>query len=111
MRKRRKHEVECGWGFCIFPSPNPEVWQVPIVEMCGPTVLDRTHPLQVGAVRLTNNTAELQAALEAGLWMLAQAQRSQQARLGARLQILAEPGKAKDQNHHLTRSSSMLVDG
>ncbi len=65
-------EQQCGWGFALYANGQPEIWENPVMELCGPTTLSDIDPLYVGAVRLSNNTAELQAPLEAMLWLLAQ---------------------------------------
>ena len=70
--RRRRGPARCGWGFTIFSKYGFEEEPEPEFRLCGPVVLSREEELFVGAVRLSNNVAELQAALECSLWLLGQ---------------------------------------
>ena len=54
-----------GWGFVILQDRDPQH------EAYGPVITDNTSPFHCGATVGTNNTAELQAWMEAALFLLA----------------------------------------
>ena len=70
--KRRK-AMSAGWGFSLIPyGPAPEVDDDPVLTACGPVRLEHDHRLFIGARKLSNNTGELSAVVEALLWLLAE---------------------------------------
>ena len=63
-RKISRKETFAGWSFTAMKSyQNRE--EVPMVEACGPVQTAEGEEYCVGAVRATNNTAEMQALIEA----------------------------------------------
>ena len=64
-------EPTCGWAFglCLRDSPLQE-FPSAIKEACGPVTEVSCDPLFLGAVRRSNNVAELTAAFELGWWIL-----------------------------------------
>ena len=64
-------EPTCGWAFGIYLGDN--ILQEPsstIKEVCGPVTESSCDPLFLGAVRKSNNVAELTAAFDLGWWIL-----------------------------------------
>ncbi|CAM9484799.1 unnamed protein product, partial [Ectocarpus fasciculatus] len=63
-----------GWGVAgvLGSGPNDEdalSAENPLVEMCGPVVIDPSHSDYIGATLGSNNTAELTAIGEALIWL------------------------------------------
>ena len=71
----RRKATTAGWGLVVFEFGDvPENGVVPIVSACGPVDVESKSSMFLGAERWTNNTAELSAAAEFLLWLIAQAE-------------------------------------
>ena len=68
--KRRK-PVSAGWGFVLFAFGGvPASGESSILEAFGPVIVEKAASNFIGATRLSNNTGELSAVVEALLWLL-----------------------------------------
>ena len=67
-RKTSRKETCAGWGFTAMKSYQNRD-EVPMVEACGPVQTAEGEEYCVGASRATNNTAEMQALIEALFWL------------------------------------------
>ena len=72
--RRRKIEPMCGWGFAAYRTSKPSSDGTPLHECCGKVTTQVSSPLYCGAIRLSNSVAELEAALEACLWLTYQSE-------------------------------------
>ena len=66
--KTSRKETCAGWGFTAVKS-HRDSEEVPKVEACGPVQTAEGEKYCVGATRATNNTAEMQAVIEALFWL------------------------------------------
>ena len=64
LGKISRRETCAGWGFTVMKSYQARD-EAPMVEACGLVQLDEGREYYVGAIRATNNTAEMQALIEA----------------------------------------------
>ena len=67
-RKISRKEMCPGWGFTAMKSYQNRD-EVPMVEACGPEHIAGGGEYYVGAICATNDTAEMQALIEALFWL------------------------------------------
>ena len=58
-----------GWGLTAVKTFRNDGGGAPIVSACGPVQTNEVGELSVGATRATDNTAEMQAMIEAPHWL------------------------------------------
>ena len=68
-RKISRKMTSAGWGFAAMKTYRNDGGGSPIVSACGPVQTDESGEYWVGATRPTNNTAEMQAMIEALYWL------------------------------------------
>jgi len=67
---RLRKKSFAGWGFAVFDVGLPKSEETAACLAFGPVVVSQDHRMYLGAQRLTNNTGEMTAVLEALLWIL-----------------------------------------
>lgn len=72
-RGRTSTRERCSWGFAAYNVLDPVGDHQNLYEACGPVTLNAMAPQYIGAMRRTNNNAELAGGVESLLWLLAQA--------------------------------------
>ena len=67
--RKFSRKVTCaGWGFTAMKTYRNDAG-APIVSACGPVQTNEGEEFWVGATRATNNTADMQAVIEALYWL------------------------------------------
>ena len=66
--KRRQKRGFAGWGFVVYDSGKEITFENEVTSFFGPVVIFSTNQGYLGATKMSNNTAELSAIIEAMIW-------------------------------------------
>lgn len=67
---RNRKKSFAGWGFIVFDAGPPDLQSTQAFSAFGSVITIQTNLMYVGAQRLSNNSGEMTAIIDALLWLL-----------------------------------------